>query len=110
MTPSPELRPDPAPSASPRPAAHVGVRRQGFGRRQRLWLPLLALALVVILAGCGTSRFTPKGWSGIAIDGDDLYVGSGEGRIVLLEAEEPPRVHPCHLTRLVPHCRRNTIH
>ncbi len=37
-----------------------------------------------MLGGCGIDRFDAKGWAGLAVDGDALYVTSGDGRVYAL--------------------------
>ena len=50
----------------------------------RWWVPVLLAALLAVLGGCGIDRFDAKGWAGLAVDGDALYVTSGEGRVFAL--------------------------
>jgi len=54
-------------------------------KRRTRWIPVLALLLLPLLAACGLDRFGADGWSGLTIEGDVLYVASGEGRVVALD-------------------------
>ena len=47
----------------------------------RLLLPLLLL-LTVVLGACVGGRFDAKGWSGIALNGDDLVIGAPDGSLL----------------------------
>ena len=44
----------------------------------------LLLAVLALAAACGIDRFQARGWAGLAVDGDALYVTSGEGRVFAL--------------------------
>ena len=41
--------------------------------------------LSVLLTGCGTDRFEPNGWGGITIDNNKLFIGSGDGQLIILD-------------------------
>ena len=45
------------------------------------------LLLAVLLMGCGTNRFEPHGWSGMTLDNNKLFIGSGDGQLIILGAE-----------------------
>lgn len=49
----------------------------------RFLLPLLLL-LTVVLSACVGGRFEAKGWSGIALSGDDLVIGATDGSLLSL--------------------------
>ncbi|CAI8046193.1 hypothetical protein GBAR_LOCUS25528 [Geodia barretti] len=53
-------------------------------RLGRWWAPLMLVAMLVTLSACGIDRFDAKGWAGLAVDDDALYVTSGEGRVFAL--------------------------
>ena len=44
----------------------------------------MLVAMLVTLSACGIDRFDAKGWAGLAVDDDALYVTSGEGRVFAL--------------------------
>ena len=48
----------------------------------------LALALALALSGCAQNRSAAtQSWSGVAVDGGNLYVGTNEGQLMQLSAE-----------------------
>jgi len=53
----------------------------------RFGLVLAIVLAVTVLTGC-MSRQAPQGFSGIVSDGDTLYVGSSDGRIVALDTDQ----------------------
>ena len=53
-------------------------------RSRARWL-LLAIPALLLVA-CGTRNFSAEGWSGMALDGDVVYVGDRDGRILALDA------------------------
>lgn len=50
----------------------------------RWWVPALLLAVLLVGAACGIDRFQARGWAGLAVQDDTLYVTSGEGRVFAL--------------------------
>ncbi|MFH1003859.1 MAG: PQQ-binding-like beta-propeller repeat protein [Chloroflexota bacterium] len=44
----------------------------------------LAVLLVLVFSGCTQTGAVPRGWSGVAVAGDTLYVGSMQGELVAL--------------------------
>ena len=56
-------------------------------KSKRFGLLIAGLLVVAVLTGC-MSRPAPEGFSGIVGDGDSLYVGSSDGRIVALDATQ----------------------
>ena len=44
----------------------------------------LLITLLFLLGACGIDRFEAKGWAGLAVAGDALYVTSGKGRVYAL--------------------------
>lgn len=65
---------------------------------------LVLLAIVVLVAfGCvpgGTS--VPRGWSGAAVDGTTLYIGSMDGKIIALNASDGRRLWSAPLETAAP--------
>ena len=59
---------------------------QSFRKDIRALLALAALALLA-LAGCGGIA-VPEGWSGGAIDGDTLYIGTSQGEVRAINRED----------------------
>jgi outer membrane protein assembly factor BamB len=49
---------------------------------------LLLLPLLLLLTACGTGRFVAQGWSGLTLVDNLLYVGSGEGKVVVLNVDD----------------------
>ncbi|MBH51800.1 MAG: hypothetical protein CL785_01420 [Chloroflexi bacterium] len=45
------------------------------------------VVLALLLTGCGTNRFEPHGWSGITLDNNKIFIGSGDGQLIILGAE-----------------------
>ena len=54
-------------------------------KRRIQWIPVLVLLLLPLVAACGLNRFGADAWSGVTIEGDVLYVASGEGRVTALD-------------------------
>ncbi|MDE2899596.1 MAG: PQQ-binding-like beta-propeller repeat protein [Chloroflexota bacterium] len=50
----------------------------------RWWVPILLVAMLALLSACGIDRFQARGWAGLTVEGDTLYVTSGEGRVFAL--------------------------
>lgn len=50
----------------------------------RWWAPLLVVGLLFTLGACGIDRFEARGWAGLAVENETLYVTSGEGRVFAL--------------------------
>ena len=50
----------------------------------RWGVPFLLVALLVMLGACGIDRFQARGWAGLTVDDNALYVTSGEGRVFAL--------------------------
>jgi len=48
----------------------------------RLLLLVLFIVSIIAVSGCVQGRGQPRGWSGVAVDGDTLFVGSMEGKLV----------------------------
>ena len=72
---------------------------------------LLAKALLVMLMlflgsisvfGCARTGAIPRGWSGVAVAGDTLFLGSMNGKIVALNASSGTRVWPQDFTLEAP--------
>ena len=53
-------------------------------RLGRWWALVLLVAMLVTLSACGFDRFDAKGWAGLAVSDDALYVTSGDGRVFAL--------------------------
>lgn len=90
MTQSPEqsraYRPAPLRSGLPSTAAYQAApvisRRRTKGA---IWILAISLA-VLALAGCDARDLGPdSGWSGATLDGDTLFIGSREDRLVALD-------------------------
>ncbi len=58
-------------------------------------LPLVALLVIVaaLASGC-YGRQQPKGWSGVTVAGDTLYVASIDGKLAALNAADGTRLRP----------------
>ena len=69
-------------------------------KRRTWWIPVLVLLLLPLLAACGLDRFGADGWSGLIIEGDVLYVASGEGRVVALDISGDARGEQTRPVRL----------
>ena len=54
-------------------------------KRRIQWIPVLVLLLLPLVAACGLNRFGADAWSGLTIEGDVLYIASGEGRVTALD-------------------------
>ena len=54
-------------------------------------LVLVAVILTVSIAGC-TSSSSYKGWSGVAVSGNNLYVGAQNGTVVGMNASDRTRL------------------
>lgn len=50
----------------------------------RWWIPALLLAVLPLVAACGIDRFEARGWAGLTVQDDTLFVTSGEGRVFAL--------------------------
>ena len=57
-------------------------------RLGRWWALVLLVAMLVTLSACGFDRFDAKGWAGLAVSDDALYVTSGDGRVFALNVSE----------------------
>jgi outer membrane protein assembly factor BamB len=55
-----------------------------------LFLAVLFVSIVLVASGC-VRGLTPVGWSGGAVSGDNLYVGSTEGRLVVVNLMDESR-------------------
>ncbi len=62
--------------------------------KKRLSVVLLLMVMVIsiglLMSGC-VRGLTPVGWSGGAVSGDILYVGSTEGRLVMINVDDESR-------------------
>ena len=48
----------------------------------RLLILIVFIVGIIAVSGCVQSRGQPRGWSGVAVAGDTLFVGSMEGKLV----------------------------
>jgi len=48
----------------------------------RLLLLIVLISSIIAVSGCVQSRGQPRGWSGVVVAGDTLFVGSKEGKLV----------------------------
>lgn len=72
-----------------------------LGKILLLLLMLTALGSGLAVNGC-VSTTVARGWSGIAIDKDSLYIGSSEGKLVILNATSGVRVQTISLPVSIP--------
>ena len=57
-------------------------------------LTLIALPLLLVaLIGCAGRIATPEGWSGGAVGGDTLYIGTRAGDVRALNIESGEEIH-----------------
>jgi outer membrane protein assembly factor BamB len=57
-------------------------------RQSRRWLSVVALLLVgLVFTGCTGRTTIPKGWSGGTVDGNDLYIGTMDGRLIAVNTD-----------------------
>ena len=64
----------------------IGTTKPQSGRASLLKLVIASAALALLITGC-VRPGTPQGWSGVAIENDQLYVGTQDRDIRALNAE-----------------------
>ena len=64
----------------------IGTTKLQSGRPGLLKLVVASVALALLITGC-VRPGTPQGWSGVAIEGDQLYVGTQDQDVRALNAE-----------------------
>ena len=57
-----------------------------------LSIAVMVLILAPIVAGCTATTTQPKGWSGVAITSDKLFIGSSTGKLVGMEKDTGNRL------------------
>lgn len=61
--------------------------------QSRKWLSVIVLLLVgLVFTGCTGRTTIPKGWSGGTVDGNNLYVGTMDGRLIAVNTDNGSRL------------------